>query len=272
MKSGCETAFERSAVNKERLKPISSGEERCAPGHFWGAGVRGSYIIHYIISGTGVFYCGTNKHVLKKGQMFVIFPGTVVKYQADIKDPWHYAWVVFNGEEAKEVFGHMGVSPRSPIITVEDDKKTVDLIRRMPSERRGVLSEDLRFSALLYELMSVLTESASEDKSENAYINAATRYVRAHYPEELTVEQISSHVGISRKYLFAIFKNNLGISPKDYLMDYRIKKACELLEDKSLSIGNVAYSVGYTDQLTFSRMFKKRMGISPTEYKEKTWG
>lgn len=263
MSNGCEVIFERSAVAYNGLKPVSSGEEKCSPGHFWGAGVRGSYIIHYVISGTGIFYCGTGKYTLTKGQAFVIFPNTVVKYQADLKDPWHYAWVVFQGDEAKEIFTNMGISIKSPIINDVGSKRAIDIIRKMPTERGGIVSENLRFSSLLYDLLSLLSENKTEDKSENIYLAAATRFIRAHYHEDVTVESLAAHVGISRKYLFAIFKNALGISPKDYIIDYRMKKAREFLEDGKLSVAQVAYSVGYKDPLTFSRMFKAKVGVSP---------
>lgn len=268
MDSSCEIKFESASGRDSLLKPIGSGEEICSPGHFWGAGVRAHYVVHYIISGTGVFYCGANKYTLRKGDLFVIFPGTVVKYQADVKDPWHYAWAVFNGSEAATVFEHLGLSVRNPVMTVAEGKKLTELLRAMPEERGGSLSENLKFSSLLYEMMSLLVkDSSGEEKSENVYLIAATRYVRAHYPEDLTVEKIASHIGISRKYLFAIFKNSLGVSPKEYIVDYRMKKACEFLKDSNLSVGNVAYSVGYKDSLTFSRMFKTKMGRSPTEYR-----
>ena len=263
MANGCEVVSERSTMAYSGLKPVSSGEEKCAPGHFWGAGVRGGYIIHYVLSGTGVFYCGMGKYVLTKGQAFVIFPNTVVKYQADTKDPWHYAWVVFNGDEAKSVLEDLGVSVKKPVITSVDCKRAVELIRKMPRERGGVLSENLMFSSLLYELFSLLAENKTDDKTENIYLAAATRFVRAHYHEEVTVESLAAHVGISRKYLFAVFKHNLGISPKDYIIDYRMKKAREFLEDGKLSVAQVAYSVGYKDPLTFSRMFKAKMGVAP---------
>jgi AraC family transcriptional regulator of arabinose operon len=101
------------------------------------------------------------------------------------------------------------------------------------------------------------------------YLTTATRYIKAHYTEDVTVDKVASYVGISRKYLFAIFKNTLNVSPKDYIINYRIEKACEFLKDFNVPIGNVAYSVGYKDPLTFSKMFKQKTGVSPTEYRKK---
>ena len=140
----------------------------------------------------------------------------------------------------------------------------------MPTERGGNVYENLKFSACLYEFMSLLAEETNQpEKTENAYLTTATRYIKAHYTEDITVDNVSSYIGISRKYLFAIFKNARNVSPKDYIINYRIVKAKVFLKDLSLPIGNVAYSVGYKDPLTFSKMFKLKTGVSPTEYREK---
>ena len=251
------------------LVALSSGEEKCAPCHSWGAGVRSHYLIHYVISGKGVFYCGTNKYTLKKGQIFAIFPGTIVKYQADESDPWSYTWLSFYGEEAKEILQKAGLSIHSPIATLQNPSEALSIFRDMPRERSADMAKNLKFTARLYELLSLLVNNvAHTEKSSNVYLTTAMRYIKAHYVEDISVDSVADHIGISRKYLFAIFKNHLGVSPKDYIIDYRIKKAIEFLTDESISVGNVAYSVGYKDPLTFSKMFKLKVGMSPSEYRE----
>ena len=251
------------------LVAVSSGEEKCAPNHSWGAGVRSHYLIHYVISGKGVFYCGTNKFTLKKGQIFVIFPGTIVKYQADASDPWSYTWIGFYGEEAKEIFEKAGLSIHSPIATLQNHGDVLSIFRDMPRERSADIGKNLKFTARLYEFLSLLVDNVVHtEKNSNVYMTTAIRYIKAHYVEDMSVDSVADHIGISRKYLFAIFKNNLGVSPKDYIIDYRIKKAIEFLRDENISVGNVAYSVGYKDPLTFSKMFKLKTGMSPSEYRQ----
>ena len=270
--NACEINFEEPKKITHSLMPRSSGEERCAPNHSWGAGVRAYYLIHYVISGTGVFYCGTNKFTVKKGQIFVVFPGTVVKYQADEKDPWHYAWVDFSGSDVKEIFERAKISLNSPIATLKNAAEALATLRDMPSERGADMAKNLKFCARLYEFLSLLVQNShNEEKNENMYLTTATRYIKAHYVEEITVDTVASYIGISRKYLFAIFKNSLGISPKDYIIDYRMKKAMDFLKDESLSVGSVAYSVGYKDPLAFSKMFKLKIGMSPSEYRQKIY-
>ena len=266
--SCCETEVKYKSEENSAICPISSGEQRCAPGYTWGAGVRFSYIIHYIISGRGVFYCGPNKFELRAGDIFVIYPGTVVKYVADESDPWHYAWINFRGNDSKQIFSKMGITPLAPIKSVECGERMVNIIRTMPTERNADIQTNLGFSQKLYEILLLLmSDGEPEERTENSYLTAAVRYVKAHYNENISVEGISDHIGISRKYLFAIFKKLKGVSPKEYIIDYRIRRAKELLSNTDISIANVAYSVGYSDPLMFSKMFKIRVGVSPREYR-----
>lgn len=251
------------------LYPLAHDEERCEPGHYWGAGIRTHYVIHYVVSGKGKLYCEGREFTVRKGQIFVIFPWTVIKYVADERDPWHYSWINFYGSEAEGIFSRLGITPTAPVFLMKNGAEALEMLRAMPKERGADIGKNLDFAARLYDFMSLLIKNTEMvENRENVYLTEAKRYIRAHYFEDITVEKIAAYVGISRKYLFAIFKGQLGISPKDYVVSYRMKRAAEFLNDKSIHVGNVAYSVGYKDPLTFSKMFKLKMGVSPTEYRE----
>jgi AraC-like DNA-binding protein len=245
-----------------------SGEQNCEPNHYWGPGVRTTYLIHYVVSGKGVYYVGTKKFSLKKGQMFVIFPGTIIKYQADEIDPWHYAWVSFTGEEVKKIFESLSIDVFNPVFTPKNGNKLYELIKKMPCNRSLVLKDELLFTGLLYEFMSAICLPKEKvEKEQNTYFLEAKNYIDTHYFENITISSIAETVGISRKYLFAIFKLEISQSPQNYLINYRIEKACELLKDKKISIANVSFSVGYKDQFVFSKVFKQKMGISPSQWR-----
>ena len=269
MNNNCIFTGDPPKKNRQPLTPVISGEQRCAPEHCWGAGVRSQYLIHYIIDGSGVFYCGPRKYTLQKGQIFVIYPDTIVKYQADKKDPWHYAWVAFYGDEAVSILSSAGISLKNPVLTLQNGDEVLEILRDMPRERGAELQSNLHFTARLYDFLSLLVTNIQQDqKRENIYYTAATRYIKAHYAEDITVDEVAAKVGISRKYLFAIFKNILGYSPKEYIIEYRMKRAKEFLSNPDLPVGNIAYSVGYKDPLTFSKIFKQRLGVSPSAYRK----
>ena len=96
----------------------------------------------------------------------------------------------------------------------------------------------------------------------------AVQFIQYNYSRSIDVADIASHVGVSRSHLYRVFMRHLGVSPNEYLIRFRINEACSLLRKKRFSIGEISYSVGFQDQLYFSRQFKKLKGVSPSKYLE----
>lgn len=92
------------------------------------------------------------------------------------------------------------------------------------------------------------------------------RFIQRNYCEMISVDGIAEFAGISRSHLYRVFMKNTGMSPNEYLSAYRINKACGLLRNSGLKINEIASSVGFQDQLYFSRVFKKMKGVSPSGY------
>ena len=88
------------------------------------------------------------------------------------------------------------------------------------------------------------------------------------YNERLKINELADYIGVNRSYLASNFKKTFGCSPQEFLVNLRMEKAKVLLKKQDLSINAVANVVGYTDQLAFSKAFKKHFGCSPSTYKD----
>ena len=86
--------------------------------------------------------------------------------------------------------------------------------------------------------------------------------------EEFSLQEAADKVGLSVPYLSRIFRKEAGCTFVDYLTNLRMRKASILLHDEEMKIYEVAESVGYTSQQYFSLVFKKKLGISPAEYRQ----
>ena len=107
-------------------------------------------------------------------------------------------------------------------------------------------------------------------------INDATtarilKYVTEHIDTpDLKIDDIADAMGMSRSVLYTKIKQQLGMTPIDFVRHVRIMRACELLKDTDESLSSVAFAVGFSDPKYFSKVFKRETGIVPTEYRERT--
>lgn len=98
-------------------------------------------------------------------------------------------------------------------------------------------------------------------------VRIAVKYIEEHYQETIKMEDIASLIGLNPSYFSNVFKKTTRSNFTDYLINFRMEKAKELLRISSLSIQEIAQETGYTDTRYFSKLFKKAVGIKPTEYR-----
>lgn len=109
-----------------------------------------------------------------------------------------------------------------------------------------------------------------KDNKEHATIFAMKEFIRKNYPNEnLSVKDISENVYLSSTYVCTLFKNETGITINQYLTEYRIEKAKSMLKDHRYKITEISAKVGYNDGNYFGKAFKKLVGLSPSEYRER---
>ena len=157
-------------------------------------------------------------------------------------------------------------------ITTGQSVRLLELIRRMHSAfgRPGAISafqSEVLFRCVLEE-MFVCAKNLKNNGARALYENV-TSYIHNHYMERLTVRELASMNGVSQNRLFYIFKKYAGMGPGDYTIRYRLNQAKELLITSDAPVGEIAASVGYVDALHFSRLFKKRFSVSPSELRAK---
>jgi YesN/AraC family two-component response regulator len=114
---------------------------------------------------------------------------------------------------------------------------------------------------------STLRKRVAGGSLREFYVREALSFIEQHYNEEIGVEDIAAFCNFDRSYLGKVFKSVLDTSPREFLIQYRINKACELMKITDCSIGEICDMVGYQNQFNFSRVFKQIMGKSPREWR-----
>lgn len=252
------------------LRVYNVGYEQCKSLHQWGPGIRKFYLIHHIVSGKGRYMVGNKCFEINAGNTFLIYPNIEITYIADKDDPWEYYWVGFSGNDARIILNQTDFSEDSPVILTDLNNQFENYVMDIYKSQGIHDSAKIKMSGYLLLGLSLLVEQAKQTKGRqditNVYTIKAMEYIEYNYAGKLSVQDIADYIGISRSQLYRVFMDTYQKSPIQMILEFRIRMACELLKNSKLSIGSVGFSVGFEDNLYFSRAFRKVMGISPREY------
>lgn len=152
-------------------------------------------------------------------------------------------------------------------------EKAWQLVRESSEERDEF---QLMQKAVLMEMLVYILRGLNEDhinvvpylsksqRRQQQIVNYTVYYLENHYKEEITLEKLAQDQFLSPTYLSKIFKEATGVSPINYLIEIRLKRAKDMLKNDNLTIKEVASAVGYQDAYHFSKSFKKLYGVSPS--------
>ena len=125
----------------------------------------------------------------------------------------------------------------------------------------------------LYLFLDAMTRSvssirlSSSGRLQDFYIHEAISFIEQNFQNDISVENIADNCGLNRSYFGKIFKKSVGRTPQEFLLNYRMTKAAELLKLTKLSVGDISKAVGYENPFHFSRAFKSVYGIPPREWR-----
>ncbi|MCL2222940.1 MAG: AraC family transcriptional regulator [Oscillospiraceae bacterium] len=270
-------------INFTDLTMFQFGKHICDPFYSRGPYVHNHYLFHYVKSGKGHLYSENAegriiRHSAGPGQGFMIWPKQVVSYAADGDNPWSYYWVEFDGFKARDLVAESGLTFDQPIYSSENrdiQNKMVDAMRHLADNGEASPFELIGYCYLFLDAFvasSKYRKKTAQSSLQNFYVQEILLFIENHYHEEIGVEDIAAVCNLDRSHVGKIFKSLMGINLRDFLIRYRIRKACELMKEPSKSISEISVMVGYPNLFSFSRTFKAIVGQSPRQWRsENKW-
>lgn len=255
---------------------VHCGQQQCTPGYTYNHKIPNEYHLHFVLNGKGTLKVSQRIYHIKKDDIFLIPKDAHIHYYADMENPWEYMWITFDGEKSVPYLQHAGLSEDNPVIqSTIPNNAYQPMIQKILDANELTFANEIKRVGYLYEILSTLIEVQSSLKAKqnkydypsNTYVDYAIQFVKHNY-NHIRVQDIAEYIGINRSYLTSIFKKQLGISPQEYLVSFRLKKSAELLINTNLSISEISNSIGYENPLTFSKIFKQTYGMCPKIYRE----
>ena len=251
------------------VKVYYCGREDCEKGHFFGPAVRSHQLIHFVLKGKGIYRTEYGEYEIKEGEAFLIRPGEVTYYRADLEEPWSYAWIAFDGDEAEALLERYYPDRRLPVCAMGETAAVSGWFEGLLGSFGSAEENRERVLGYFYLIMACLlrTGKGGVPVDEEGYFKRAVAFIRHNYSYPIQVSEIADYVGIDRTYLYHIFMHQAGVSPKQYLSRYRLEEAKEMLVQTEYRITEIAYSCGYHDSSSFCRHFQKETKTAPARYR-----
>ncbi len=235
--------------------------------HTYGPEIRYHYLFVLVDKGTAET-CDGKKIRFGSHDLFVMCPNTKIHYKA--LEKWSISWIGLYGKTVKQYIDFLNVTPQNPVLHVSlyaELKSIMDKICTL--SKTATFSSNLQISGLIYEFFAILMQNSTAEIKPNL-IKSALKIINNNFCEEITVKNIASQLFIDPAYLSRKFTKEVGVPPKKYILKKRIERAKELLAATNEGIFEISNSVGFKDQLYFSRIFKKITDTTPTEYRKRT--
>lgn len=240
-----------------------------------GPAMRDCYCLEYCNAGSGRVIINEREYAVKRGQSFMLFPGSIVTLESSREDPWAFTWVHFHGTKVAQYLESMGITEDSPFFPWEEQPEVLALMQRgveiCLAQSPALEFEQKAYGNALFALLAKTHPSYESDmlrRSPQRYISQALQYIEANMIRRVTVSDIAAHIGLNRTYFATLFREEMGQTPQEFLIHCRMQKACDFLSNPRATVSNVAYSLGYEPRI-FSRVFKKTIGCTPLEYKNR---
>jgi AraC-like DNA-binding protein len=236
--------------------------------------ILNEFQINFITEGTGILENRFGIFPLKKGSVFITFPGVWHRYKPNIKTGWTENYIGFNGELAGRLICKPRFSTEEPVFHFGIKEELLDTFLKIfdlvEKEQPGYqqIASGMAIKLLGY-IISFEKQKDFSGKPIAKVIEAIRFEMRRNIEKEIDLKMLAEKHRVSYSFFRKMFKKYTGVSPGQYHLQLRITRAKELLISTDKSIKTISYELGFQSIFYFSNMFKKKEGITPSHFRNR---
>lgn len=234
---------------------------------------RKDYQLVYIAKGKGYFLFDGKERVITEGSMILYRPGEPQHYLYRGADKTEVFWVHFTGRDVDNIIDYYRLPVTENVFFTGTSPDYQWLFRQIIQElqlcRPGyeeLLSLLMRHIFIM--INRYITEGQQPGSDLHNEIERATHYFNEHYSQPISIEDYAASRHMSTCWFIRSFRQIIKVTPMQYILSLRMANAQSLLETSEYNISEIAAAVGYDNPLYFSRLFRRHVGVSPSEYRK----
>lgn len=241
----------------------------------WKTGrVLREFQLNYITKGAGIFENKHGKFQVKEGSLIVLFPNEWHRYRPTEKTGWVENYVGFKGTIAEQLMQNPQLSNKQPVIQcgikaeiIDTHLKIMDLVEKEQPGFQQIASGMV--VKLLGYIISFEKQKGFSGKRIAQVIEEVRFLMRENSEKEIDLEELAARHNVGYSYFRKMFKKYTGVSPGQYHLQLRIIRAKELLISSDKNIKEISVELGFQTIHYFSLIFKKKVGMNPSEFRKK---
>ncbi len=254
--------------------PSVVSEQSIEGNYYYDGSRRGptrNYLFEYSLKGEGVFWNADGEHRVPEGAGFLCKtddPETGYYYPEDSTEIWRIFFFTFYTPEGmiSNLLNRYG-----PVFHIPQESSVIqrflDCQEYAGKEHEVTPGEGASF---VMRLLCALADIGAEKRADTPaafMVNDARRIIRQHLEENINVSELADILKVTSEHLCRTFKTETGLTPLAYITQERVRRAAELLQDKSLSVKEVSGRLNFDTSSHFARTFKKITGRTPGEFR-----
>lgn len=227
------------------------------------------YVLEYIMEGCGIVEIDGQTFFPSKGDVYLLPYGSRHHYSASKEQPFTKIWMNINGELCRQLIQLYGLTGTYYFENINIYPLFEQFLELCEKKEYDTIELYNKCGLIFLEIIQELSKQHEKKAAINKYAAYAKNYCDRNIYKKIFLKDIAKCIGISISQLNRLFRQEFGITVYSYILNNKINIAKSLLSGTSMSVTEIAFLLNFTDEHYFSNIFKKKTGLTPTQWRNR---